>query len=377
MAGIYIHIPFCKQACTYCDFYFTTHQQGKTQLLNAIVDEIDQRWAEFSFDTIETIYFGGGTPSMLTVQEINLLIEALAQKSSISNNAEITLESNPDNLTKEYLQDLISHTRISRLCIGFQSFHESELKIMNRAHHVNQSIDSYYLARELGFNSISIDLIYGVPGSTLDSWKYNVEKAIQLNPEHISAYCLTLEENTKMKYWVEKGRLTYPDDNLILEQSSLLMEMLKKAGYDHYEISNFAKDNEYAKHNTNYWRGIPYMGLGPSAHSFIDNKRMWNLSNSKKYIDLISRKKPAFDLENLSQIDQYNEFILTSLRTKWGIDLPELEHRFGSVYLNDFNGLLLKLDSSLIRQNEKAIKLSQKGKHQADGIAAHLFFTSQ
>ena len=376
MAGIYFHIPFCKQACSYCDFYFTTHQNEKEKLLRCMDEEIVNRLPAFHFNEIKSIYFGGGTPSVLSYLEIQQLISKATSTVALMPDAEITLEANPDNLSMEFLTALKTKTLVNRLSIGMQSFHASELELMYRAHNVAESIQAFKNAREVGFENISLDLIYGVPGSTLTSWKANVQRAIDLNPEHLSAYCLTIEDNTRLKYWIEKGRHIYPEESLILEQSELLMEMTQSAGYEHYEISNFAKPNQYAKHNTNYWKGEPYLGIGPSAHSFKGNERSWNISNTKEYILRTGQNKVTFETETLSKIDRFNEFIMIHLRTQWGLHTNKIEELFGPDYLDAFIQQGEKIDKTLLQNNGDLYTLTKQGKHQADGIASSFFLVT-
>ena len=339
-------------------------------------EEIVNRLPAFHFNEIKSIYFGGGTPSVLSYLEIQQLISKATSTVALMPDAEITLEANPDNLSMEFLTALKTKTLVNRLSIGMQSFHASELELMYRAHNVAESIQAFKNAREVGFENISLDLIYGVPGSTLTSWKANVQRAIDLNPEHLSAYCLTIEDNTRLKYWIEKGRHIYPEESLILEQSELLMEMTQSAGYEHYEISNFAKPNQYAKHNTNYWKGEPYLGIGPSAHSFKGNERSWNISNTKEYILRTGQNKVTFETETLSKIDRFNEFIMIHLRTQWGLHTNKIEELFGPDYLDAFIQQVEKIDKTLLQNNGDLYTLTKQGKHQADGIASSLFLVT-
>ena len=373
MSGIYIHIPFCKQACSYCDFYFTTHQNEKEEFLSCLKKEISKRVPFVVTEPIRTIYFGGGTPSQLSIDELKEIISSIKKVVNLDHLEEVTLEANPDNLSLNYLKALKSETNINRLSIGIQSFHEKELDLMYRAHSASAGIEAIENARKIGFDNISIDLIYGVPGSDLESWHHNIQEALKLKPEHISAYCLTIEDNTRLKYWIEKGRYEYPDDDLILKQSNMLMDLLSKAGYDHYEISNFSLPNRHSKHNTSYWFGHSFIGLGPSAHSFTPGKRYWNVRSTKEYIKSVNENKIFWQEESLTLTTQYNEYIMTRLRTKWGLNFSEIEEKFGEKYENYLEAQLSFVKKGLLNSENGIITLSKEGKHMADGIAADLF----
>lgn len=374
MAGIYIHIPYCKQACSYCDFYFTVHLLDKQEFIKALLEEIESRTAYLENQTIETIYFGGGTPSQLSTQELNSIIEAIRMNYSVTGNVEITVETNPDNLTEDYLKQL-SEIGANRLSIGIQSFKNEDLTLMNRAHNVAEAKNCISLARVSGFNNISIDLIYGLPDSSIEDWQNNIQQALKLNPEHISAYNLTIETGTPLAHLVSKGRVSIPSDDEVVLQHNLLVDLLSKAGFEHYETSNFAKQGFRSKHNSSYWKGIHYLGFGPSAHSFNGTSRSWNIANTKKYVDLIRENKTHFESETLSLIDRINEFIMTGLRTVEGIDLNHFENNFGkkrlAVLLQESANALSKQYLAL---DQNRLFVTPKGKVLLDGITSDLFF---
>lgn len=371
MAGIYIHIPFCKQACSYCDFHFsTTFEKYREEMINAICKEIEVEHGYLNDQLVETIYFGGGTPSLLTGEELSRILNTIKNNFETKNVEEITLEANPDDISPEKLASW-KKNGINRLSIGLQSFDQYDLDWMNRAHNANESKAAVQLAHKFGFNT-TIDLIYGLPNSSIEKLKRNLETAIELCPGHISAYCLTIEEKTTLKAWVQKGKIKPVDEDEQAEQFNYLVRELASNGYIQYEISNFAKNNAYSKHNSNYWKGIHYLGIGPSAHSFNGNSRRWNISNNKKYVDLIQSNEKTYEIEKLSSKNQFNEYVMTGLRTIWGINLKKLSE------LNEINDAFEKelshhLDEGLIMLEGEVITLTEKGKLQADHIAASLF----
>jgi oxygen-independent coproporphyrinogen-3 oxidase len=374
MAGIYIHIPFCKQACYYCDFHFSTSLKKKEELIRSLVKEILLRKNYInSNESINTIYFGGGTPSLLSEQEIMLIFEALHAHFQIEKNAEITFEANPDDLNIKTLQNL-KLTPINRLSIGVQSFVNEDLKWMNRAHNETQAIASIKTAQDIGFNNITIDLIYGTPTLTNENWTNNLQTAFSLNIKHISAYCLTIEPQTVLGNWLHKQKIKPIDEDKSAEQFEIMLHAMEKNHFVQYEISNFCSENAYSKHNSNYWLGEHYLGLGPSAHSYNGISRQWNVSNNTLYIQSINNHKLPYEEEVLTISQQYNEYILTSLRTMWGVDLAKINNKFGGNYLKYL------LESSSIHEKSENIenqngilKLTQKGKLLADRITSDLF----
>lgn len=369
--GIYIHIPFCKQACHYCDFHFSTSLKHKTKLVDAICKELILRKNELQ-KPIETIYFGGGTPSLLSKEELDQIFKCILENYHVVKDAEITLEANPDDLSEAYLA-MLKNTSINRLSIGVQSFFERDLKLMNRAHNAMEAIASIKMAKK-HFNNISIDLIYGIPGQTEEDWKENLNKLIELNIPHVSSYALTVEPNTALHYFIEKEVIPPVDDDLAKTHFEMLIDFLKQNKFDHYEFSNFGKPNYYSRNNTAYWTGKNYLGIGPSAHSLVENKRSWNVSNNAKYIKSIANNQLPSEIEILDQIDLYNEYIMTRLRTKWGISLGEIEKKFGTKFKNyALNLIPNKVNNQLLIEADGRIKIHPKALFLSDGVAAELF----
>lgn len=326
MAGIYIHIPFCKQKCSYCDFHFSTNLQHKSNLIQAINKELEIRKDEIS-TPLETIYFGGGTPSILSEIELESIFETIYKNYSTKNLKEITLEANPDDLNKEKLNFLKS-TPINRFSIGVQSFFEEDLKLMNRAHNAQEAETSIKLAQDFGFENITIDLIYGSTTTTNEMWKQNLQKAIELNVPHISSYALTVEEKTILDHQIKKGITKPVDEDHQNEQFQLLVDTLTSNDFIQYEISNFGKEDYFSLHNSNYWKGIHYLGIGPSAHSYNGKTRAWNIANNSKYIQTINENKLPQEIEVLNEVEQFNEMIMIGLRTIYGIDLNRINSEF-------------------------------------------------
>ncbi|MBK7959497.1 MAG: radical SAM family heme chaperone HemW [Bacteroidetes bacterium] len=318
MSGIYIHIPFCKQACHYCNFYFTTSKSNKDKLIDAICSEIEASADFLPSRDLKTIYFGGGTPSFIDLNDLKKIMSSIQSIYEIKNTEELTLEANPDDITLEKLagwRDL----GINRLSIGVQSFEDRELTLMNRSHQAAQAEKSILMAQDAGFNNISIDFIYGLPASTQESWTKNLEKAIKLGIKHLSCYSLTVKEKTKLMKMVDRGNIAMIDESLNIQQYQWMIEYLTSQGYEQYEISNFAAEQTYSVHNTNYWSEVPYLGIGPSAHSYDGQRRRWNIANNLNYIEGVTQDKEYFEEEWLTAENKYNEYILTKLRTKWGI----------------------------------------------------------
>lgn len=371
MAGIYIHIPFCKQACHYCDFHFSTTLKNKQQLVNALCKELAMRKKELVGE-IETIYFGGGTPSLLSEAELNTIFETIYANFSVSKGAEITLEANPDDLSPTKLIDL-SKSPINRLSIGVQSFFEEDLKLMNRAHNASEAWETVLKAKEY-FKNISIDLIYGIPEMTNDRWLQNLEKAFSLEVPHLSCYALTVEPKTALKSFIEKGIIPAVEDEVAQEHHKLLVEETEKRGFINYEFSNFGKLGLESKNNLGYWLGKPYLGIGPSAHSYDGNSRSWNIANNSKYMKAIETNKLPIDREKLTKNDKYNEYVMTRLRTKWGINLMEVETLFGT-QRKDFlmEQAQMHLKNHLLSLEGQSILVTKKGKFLSDGIASDLF----
>ncbi len=371
--GIYIHIPFCKQACNYCDFHFSTSMKKKEEMVLALVKEIEMRKPEFENETIETIYFGGGTPSRLSISEIKMLIDAVYKHYKIAENPEITLEANPDDLSEEYLIEL-SKIGINRLSIGIQSFFEDDLQLMNRAHNASEAKKCLEIATKY-FDNISLDLIYGIPNMSNEKWKQNIETALSFGINHISSYALTVEPKTALKKLIESGKIDNPKDEVAQEHFEILVETLSKNGFIHYELSNFGKENYFSKNNSSYWLGKKYIGIGPSAHSYDGVSRSWNIANNAIYIKSINENKLPNEIEILSTTDKYNEYIMTGLRTIWGISLIKIETDFGKDYLDYLIKQSQKfLNDDLLLVENQILKSTKKGKFLCDGIASNLFF---
>lgn len=346
MSGIYIHIPFCKQKCTYCDFY-TIVAPGKTDaFVNALIREIGLRNDYLSHRKISTIYFGGGTPSILNEAQLSLILQSLYAYFDIDANAEITIEANPDDLTAEYLR-MLSRLPFNRLSIGIQSFQDNELKLINRRHNAQQAINAFYAARESGFDNISLDLIYGLPEQSMNSWNDNILKIIDLNPEHISVYGLTYEEGTPLFRQKQKGKVQPADDETMIEMHKEMMKKLILHGYEYYEISNYAKAGKRSKHNSSYWNFTPYAGFGPSAHSFDGISRQWNIASVSTYIEKIQQSEIFFEREVLTTTNLFNEYLLVKLRTMEGIRLRAFEEKFGK---SEIERLLSKINEQSLNK---------------------------
>ena len=430
MSGIYIHIPFCKQACHYCDFHFSTVMGKKKAMVLALCEELRLRKDEFEKETIETIYFGGGTPSVLDLKEIKKILAAVYENYRVTDNPEITLEANPDDLVSaarntsdaerstltersrsEYVTDsqrentkssgiaedsqspLTERSRsettmkdqnnqifenykkagINRLSIGIQSFYEEDLILMNRAHNAKEAEACIELATQY-FDNISIDLIYGMPNMTNERWKKNITKAISLNIPHISSYALTVEPNTALARFVKKGVVKPVDDEVAQEHFNILNDTLTKAGYSCYEISNFGKPGYFSKNNSGYWQQKKYLGIGPSAHSFDGEGRAWNINNNPKYLKAIGKGELPITREMLSKTDKYNEYIMTGLRTIWGVSLSKVKSDYGEKYKDYLLQQAEKfIEEHLLFLDGDVLLTTKKGKFLADGIAADLF----
>jgi len=371
-ASIYIHIPFCKQACHYCDFHFSTSMKKKDELIQCIAKELELRKEELQNQTIETIYFGGGTPSLLTMDELEFIIHSVYENFSVVEDPEITLEANPDDLSKDVIIQL-SKSPINRLSIGVQSFFERDLKLMNRAHNAKEAHACLSLATRY-FDNISIDLIYGIPGLSHEDWVANIEQALAFNVPHISCYALTVEPKTALETFIKKGIIDHVDDDLAQEQFSILLEKLEASGFINYELSNFGKPDYFSENNSAYWKGKPYLGIGPSAHSFNGDQRSWNVSNNTKYIKAIQNNQLPSELEVLSKTDKFNEYIMTGLRTIWGVSLKKIENDFGAYYKNHIlKQSEIYIAEHLLYIDEDTLLTTKKGKFLSDGIASNLF----
>lgn len=374
MSGIYIHIPFCKQACHYCDFHFSTSMKKKNEMVSALAKEIALRKNECD-EVVETIYFGGGTPSRLTIEDLRLLIEEIYKNYDVATNPEITLEANPDDLTENYLLELKS-IGVNRLSIGIQSFFEDDLQLMNRAHNADEAKKCLEFATQY-FDNISIDLIYGMPNMSNEKWLQNIETALSFNIPHISSYALTVEPKTALKKMIQTGKVDEPKDEVAQEHFQILVNKLQENGFIHYELSNFGKENYFSKNNSAYWLGKKYIGIGPSAHSFNGVSRSWNVSNNSLYLKSIAENELPSETEILSKNDRYNEYVMTGLRTIWGISLNKIEKEFGT----DFLEYLLKQSEKFIADDllfisKNILRTTKKGKFLSDGIASDLFLVN-
>ena len=371
MAGIYIHIPFCKQACYYCNFHFSTSLKRKTELIQAIATELILRKEEVN-ETIETIYFGGGTPSLLNQYEIELILKTIYDNYNVILLPEITLEANPDDLNTKKLQAL-KKTGINRLSIGIQSFFDDDLKALNRAHTAKEAIETLIEANKL-FDNITVDLIYGIPNMTNEKWLKNLEIVFGLGIKHISSYALTIEPKTALHQFIKKNKYPNVDENSALKHFKLLQQKTKEKGYIQYEVSNFGKVNYFSKHNTSYWLGKNYLGVGPAAHSFDGKHRSWNIANNHKYIKSLQENQLANKKELLTKQDIFNETIMIGLRTIWGVSLKEIENKFGRSYLSN---LLHNSNKHIVNKNITIenifLKATPKGLFFIDGVASDLF----
>jgi len=374
MSGIYIHIPFCKQACYYCDFHFSTSLKKKPELLDAICKELILRKDELKSE-VQTIYFGGGTPSLLTSEELQQIFDTIYENYAVSKNPEITLEANPDDLSKDLLIQL-SKSPINRLSIGVQSFFEEDLKLMNRAHNASEALECIKDAMHY-FNNSSIDLIYGIPGLSNKRWEENLKIATSLKVPHLSCYALTVEPKTALETFIKKGIVPPVDDVSAARHYKMLLKITEKEGYENYEFSNFGKPGFHSQNNTAYWQGKPYLGIGPSAHSYDGDTRSWNISNNAKYIKSIEAGELPLEREILSETDKYNEYIMTGLRTKWGVSLEIVEKIFGKKH-RDYVLEQAKehLETNLLVLDGNVLKVTRKGKFLSDGIASSLFLVN-
>ena len=374
MAGIYIHIPFCKKRCIYCDFFSTTQSEKKDAYIRALCQELEFRKDYLSGETIDTIYFGGGTPSQLSKTDLETIFTYIYKVYHVNENAEITLEANPDDLTPTYITQL-RQLPFNRLSMGVQTFHESTLKLLHRRHTAQQAIEAYERCRESGFNNISIDLMYGLPGETLESWQEDLQQAIQLHPEHISAYHLIYEENTALWKLREQHLVKETDEDTSVSLFSTLIDSLTQAGYQHYEISNFCLPNYHSRHNSSYWTEKTYLGCGPSAHSYDGNSRQWNVASLDEYIEGIKEGKLKFEIEELDLYTKYNDFVITRIRTYWGMPLSLLRAHYGET----LHAYCLRMSQPYIEQGlleikDNILRLTPKGIFVSDGIMSDLLW---
>ena len=374
MSGIYIHIPFCRKACHYCDFHFSTQHQVIDEMVEALDKEMVIRKHYLKSSKLDTVYFGGGTPSLLSEKQLATIFETIHHEFEFSPGAEITLESNPDDFTPENVA-MWKRFGINRLSIGIQSFREEDLHWMNRAHNAEQALRSIELAKSAGIENITIDLIYGVPGLTDEAWLKNLETAFRSGVNHLSCYSLTVESRTALAAMIRQKKVADVDDMQSSRQFRLLIEQAEANGFEHYEISNFARDGKYSVHNTSYWKGAHYLGIGPSAHSFDGESRQWNVYNNQLYLKSMKENRVPFEREELTKKDKYNEYILTSLRTKWGIDLEVAKEKGGEIQVEKFSAITAKyVEEGMLNRNGSVFTLTTEGKLMADRMAAELFW---
>ena len=372
MAGIYIHIPFCKQACFYCDFHFSVNRKLQGEIVQAICKEIVLNNKYLKETEIRSIYFGGGTPSLLSEEELNSIMQSVFKNFPISSSAEITLEANPDDITDEKVK-VWNRQGINRLSIGIQSFRDQDLKWMNRAHNSNEALKAAQIAKDNGIENLSLDLIYGIPDMDKEAWISNIEQALSLNPTHLSCYSLTVEEDTPLYKLIATNRAKAPLEGEASKQFTVLMDIMKEKGWEHYEISNFCKPGHEAVHNSNYWNGIPYLGIGPSAHSYNGVSRQWNVSHNLKYLEALNKGEIPMEMETLSEEDVINEYILVSLRTNKGCDLERIQELDANGISTVERAVLPYINDGSVLQMGSILYLTEKGKQIADRIASDLF----
>lgn len=374
MAGIYLHIPFCKRRCIYCDFFSTTQSERKTEYIDALCRELEMRKNYLGREVIETVYLGGGTPSQLDKKDFERIFSYIYRNFSIADHPEVTLEANPDDLTPEYIAML--HTLpFNRLSMGIQTFNESILKLLQRRHTAEQAIRAFQECRAAGFQNISIDLMYGLPGETLNSWQQDLEQALALRPEHISAYHLIYEENTMLWKLKEQHKVKEADEDLSVSLFSMLIDRLTSAGYDHYEISNFSLPGFHSRHNSGYWIEKKYLGCGPSAHSYNGISRQWNIASLEKYIKGISENVPDFEIEELDIYTRYNDFVITRIRTEWGMPLARLLHEYGEkLYKYCLRMAAPHLQQGTLELKENTLRLTRKGIFISDSIMSDMLW---
>lgn len=376
MAGIYIHIPFCKRRCIYCDFFSTTQSEKKSAYVRALCRELEMRRDYVEGEEIETIYLGGGTPSQLTEEELKAIFSSIYHIYKVKEDAEITLEANPDDLTPEYVA-VLRRLPINRISIGIQTFQEETLKLLHRRHTAAQAIEAFRRCREAGFRNISIDLMYGLPGETLETWKEDLRQAINLRPEHISAYHLIYEEDTALWRLREQHCVEEADEDLSVSLFTTLIDRLSEAGYQHYEISNFCLPGLHSRHNSSYWTSKKYLGCGPSAHSFNGVSRQWNVASLEGYIKGVEEGELDYEVEELDLYTRYNDYVLTSIRTCWGMSLSKLRSEFGEdLYRYCMRMAKPHVDQGVLENREGVLRLTRKGIFVSDGIMSDLMWVN-
>lgn len=374
MAGIYLHIPFCKKRCIYCDFFSTTQSEKKTTYVEALCKELKLRQDYLDKTPVETIYFGGGTPSQLEKEDFERIFTLLYRIYPINPNAEITIEANPDDLTPQYIQ-MLSTLPFNRLSMGIQTFNEATLKLLQRRHTAQQAIDAFTRCREAGFHNISIDLMYGLPGETMASWEQDLKQALEMKPEHISAYHLIYEEGTPLWKLRQQHKVEEIEEDLSVSLFTTLIHRLKEHGYEHYEISNFCLPGFHSRHNSSYWTGEKYLGCGASAHSYNGHSRQWNVASIEKYIQGIEQKKPEYEIEKLDLYTRYNDFVITTIRTSWGMSLSKLKSDFGdALYQYCMRMAQPHLEQGTLEIIDHVLRLTESGIFVSDGIMSDMLW---
>ena len=377
MAGIYLHIPFCKTRCIYCDFYSTTRKEQRTRYVQALCRELQIRREYLQGEPIQTVYLGGGTPSQLTEDELRLIFDTLQQVYGLQDAKEITLEANPDDLTEEYTA-MLAHLPVNRISMGIQTFDEPTLRLLNRRHTAIQAIEAVARCRRAGIHNISIDLIYGLPGETEEQWQYDLQQAIALDVEHLSAYHLTYEEGTHLYQLLQERQVEEVDEESSVRFYDLLTETLRLAGYEHYEISNFCKPGMHSRHNTAYWQDVPYLGCGASAHSYDRSSREWNVASLESYMEALEKGERLYEREELTLPVRYNEYLMTGLRTRQGISLDHLQQTFGTQYLNYCLQMATPYtQNGKLEINDNHLKLTGDGVFTSDGILSDLMYVEE
>lgn len=374
MAGIYIHVPFCKTRCIYCDFYTRTDISPKYNYVTALCNEVLFRKDYIKGERIKTIYFGGGTPSQLAFDDFRRIFDTLFVNFEIQADAEITIEANPDDLTPQYVKTL-RKLPFNRLSMGIQSFDDEELEFLKRRHSAAKAIDAVGLCKSFGYDNISIDLMYGLPNQTMEIWKGNLNAAIALDIQHISSYHLIYEQGTRLYRLFKLGEVKPVNEDLSVDMFSTMIDELSFAGFEQYEISNFARNGLYSRHNSSYWLGEKYLGLGPAAHSYDGQNRAWNIASISKYIEGINEGKPNIEIEYLDENTRYNDFILTGMRTRWGVNISALNALFGT-RLKDYclKNARKYLEQGFLTQDGDILKLTRKGIFISDGIMSDLMW---
>lgn len=373
MAGLYIHVPFCKTRCHYCNFYSMASLKYRPIFVDKLLEEINIQKNYLGNSDIGSIYLGGGTPSLLSDDEIKHILDALYQNFNVQEDVEVTLEANPDDINEDWVKKLLQ-TDVNRISLGVQSFHDSNLQYLHRIHNSSEAINAIKLLQDNGISNLTVDLIYGIPGLSKLMWEQNLDTFFDLNIPHLSAYSLTVEEKTPLYVNIAKGKIAAPEENESIDHFKSLISLSEAREYIHYEISNFALEGHYSRHNSIYWTGGHYLGLGPSAHSFNGHSRRWNKSSVKAWLDMCDHYDESFEEEVLSLDQRFNEYVMTSLRTAWGCNITMVQQQFGKGYARHLlNEAAIHIKSGKLEKRSNRLYLSSQGKLFADGIASDLF----